>query len=106
MCILLYILLKVVSYYDLNVLSISVMGFQKKVWMGVGGWGEFYPSLFFIFLFFLTLHRPLLQNMHHLLAPCGQLSYLQVMDTLQTLFTSCCAINLNINIIDSFNHDC
>ena len=27
-------LLKVVAYYDLNVLSMSVMGFQKKVWMG------------------------------------------------------------------------
>ena len=31
-------LLKVVSYYDLSVLSMSVMGFQnKKVWMWVGG---------------------------------------------------------------------
>ena len=37
MCIL-FALLKVVSYYDLSVLSMSVMGFQKKVWM-VGGWG-------------------------------------------------------------------
>ena len=35
----LYTLLKVVGYYDLSVLSMSVMGFQKKkVWMGwVGG---------------------------------------------------------------------
>ena len=33
----LYTLLKVVSYYDLSVLSMSVMGFQKKVLMG-GGW--------------------------------------------------------------------
>ena len=34
MCILVvYTLLKVVSYYDLSVLSMSVMGFQKKeVW--------------------------------------------------------------------------
>ena len=32
-----YTLLKVVGYYDLSVLSMSVMGFQKKVWMG-GGW--------------------------------------------------------------------
>ena len=32
-----YALLKVVGYYDLSVLSISVMGFQKKNWMG-GGW--------------------------------------------------------------------
>ena len=30
-------LLKVVGYYDLSVLSMSVMGFQKKVWMWVGG---------------------------------------------------------------------
>ena len=38
MCILfVYTLLKVVSYYDLSVLSMSVMGFQKKVCMG-GGW--------------------------------------------------------------------
>ena len=38
MCILsVYTLLKVVGYYDLSVLSMSVMGFQNKVWMG-GGW--------------------------------------------------------------------
>ena len=31
-------LLKVVGYYDLTFLSMSVMGFhKKKVWMG-GGW--------------------------------------------------------------------
>ena len=55
MCILLvYTLLKFVNYYNLSVLSMSVMGFQKKVWMG-GGWGELYPSLFSIFGIFLTL---------------------------------------------------
>ena len=50
MCILfVYTLLKVVSYYDLSVLSMSVMGFQKKVCMG-GGWvGELYLSCFWIF---------------------------------------------------------
>ena len=32
-----YTLLKVVGYYDSSVLSMSVMGFPKKVWMG-GGW--------------------------------------------------------------------
>ena len=38
MCILSVALLKVVGYYDLSVLSMSVMIFQnKKVWMG-GGW--------------------------------------------------------------------
>ena len=53
-------LLKVVGYYDLqSVLSISAMGFQKKkIWMGVGGWGELYPILFGIFGIFLTLQIP------------------------------------------------
>ena len=38
MCILfVYTLLKVVSYYELGVLSMSVMGFQKKSLDG-GGW--------------------------------------------------------------------
>ena len=54
----LYTLLKDVGYYDLSVLSMSVMGFQKtKVWMGVGGWGELYPHFFGGFL--LTLQSPL-----------------------------------------------
>ena len=45
MCILsvgLHTLLKVVGYYDLNVLSMSVMVFQKKFEWGfwvLGGWG-------------------------------------------------------------------
>ena len=53
MCIVfIYQLLKVVSYYDLSVLSMSVMGSKKKVWMWMGGWGEIYPSLFWIFEFF------------------------------------------------------
>ena len=34
-----YALLKVVGYYDLSDLSMSVIGFKKKVWM-VGGWVE------------------------------------------------------------------
>ena len=33
MCIL-FVLLKVLSYYDLRVQSMSVMDFQKQVWMG------------------------------------------------------------------------
>ena len=35
-----YALLKVVGYYDLSILSMSVMGFQKKSLDGgcVGGW--------------------------------------------------------------------
>ena len=44
----LYTLLKVVGYYDLSVLSMSVIGFQKKKL--VGGWCELYPS--FVFLIF------------------------------------------------------
>ena len=46
LCIL-FILLKVVSYYDLSVLSMPVMRFRKK-WMGwVGGWGELFPGLLY-----------------------------------------------------------
>ena len=53
MCILsVYTLLKVVGYYDLSVLSMSVMGFQKKVLMG--GWAL---STFFR-IFFLLCKAP------------------------------------------------
>ena len=45
-------LLKVVSYYDLSVLSMSVMGSQKKFGWGMGEWGKLYPSLFGIFFNF------------------------------------------------------
>ena len=55
MCILfVYTLLKAVSYCDLSVLSKSVMCFQKKVWMGVGG----VSSIKVYFGIFLTLHSP------------------------------------------------
>ena len=60
MCIL-STLLKVVGYYDLSVLSMSVMGFQKKKkfgW-GMGGWGELYPNFFGFLELFLTLQSPL-----------------------------------------------
>ena len=44
MCILsVYALLKVVGYYDLSVLSMSVMGFQKK---SLDEGCELYPSFF------------------------------------------------------------
>ena len=57
MCILsVYTLLKVVGYYDLSVLSMPVMGFQKRIRLdGVGGWGELYPIFFWIFGIVLTL---------------------------------------------------
>ena len=39
-----YTLLKVVSYYDLSVLSMSVMGFQNiYIYGGWVGAGELYP---------------------------------------------------------------
>ena len=44
-----YTLLKVVSYYDLSDLSMSVMVSKKKIGWGVGGWGELYASFFWIF---------------------------------------------------------
>ena len=60
MCILsVYALLKVVGYYDLSVLSKSVMGLKKKKFgWGVGGWGELYPIFFGIFGICLTLQSP------------------------------------------------
>ena len=65
MCILsVYTLLKVVGYYDLSVLPMSVMGFPKKC--GWGGWvggcvgGVSSIQVFFVFcLIFLTLQSPL-----------------------------------------------
>ena len=60
MCILyVYTLLKVVGYYDLSVLSMSMMVSQKKNWMGgwVGG-VELYPIFFGIFGIVLTLQSP------------------------------------------------
>ena len=53
MCILfVYTLLKVVSCYDLSVLSMSVTGFQKKVWTGgTRGWVGGVTSIKFYFLF-------------------------------------------------------
>ena len=45
-------LLKVVSHYNLSVLSMSVMGFRKKTTGYVGGWGELYPG-FFMFRIYL-----------------------------------------------------
>ena len=52
-------LLKVVSYYDLSVLSMSVMGFQKK-FDGVDGWVELYPFFFCIFEFVFNFAKPLI----------------------------------------------
>ena len=54
MCILSeYTLIIVSGYYDLSVLSMSVMGFQKKI-----GWGELYP-IFLDFLIFFNIAKPL-----------------------------------------------
>ena len=48
------------GYYDFGVLSMSVMGFPKKKFgWGVGGWGEFYPNLFWIFWNFFNYAKPL-----------------------------------------------
>ena len=55
MCILSVLaLLKVVGYYDLSVLSMSVMGFPKKVWIC-----ELYTNLFGIFGIFFNFAKPL-----------------------------------------------
>ena len=56
-CVIHYTLLKVVSYYEFSVLSMSAMGFQtKKVWMG-GGWAGGPLSSFI--LDFLNFEKPL-----------------------------------------------
>ena len=55
------ILLKVVGYYDLSVLSMSVMGFQKKFGWRVGGWRELYP-FFLDFWNFFNFAKPLRIN--------------------------------------------
>ena len=59
-CMCVYTLLKVVRHYDLSVLSLSEMGFQNKVWMGVGGRGELYPVSFFDFWNFINFAKPLI----------------------------------------------
>ena len=65
MCILcvptVYTLLKVVSYYDLSVLSMSVVGFKKKNWIDC----ELYPVLFWICWNFFNFAKPL--NCHGIL---------------------------------------
>ena len=63
MCILsVHTLLKAVGYYGLSVLSMSVMGFQKKFgWGRVGGVSAI-KVFFWIFGIFLTLQSPLLTN--------------------------------------------
>ena len=49
MCIL-YTLLTVVGYYDLSVLSMSVRGFKKKVWMGVSSIQTFLDFVVVVYL--------------------------------------------------------
>ena len=47
------------SHYDLTVLSMSVMGFQRKSFdRGVGGWvGELYPVFIWIFWHFVNFAK-------------------------------------------------
>ena len=51
----LYTLFKVVSYYDLSVFSMSMMGFQKKSLNWVCGWDRLYPIFLGIFFNFAKL---------------------------------------------------
>ena len=60
MCILsVHTLLNVVGYFDFSVLSMSVMGLKKKVWMGWVGGVSSIQVFFWIFGIFLTLQSPL-----------------------------------------------
>ena len=85
MCILsVYALLKVVGYYDLSVLSMSVMGFpKKKIWMD-GGVSSI--QYFFGFLDFFNFAKPLTVLLHCskllwptkvclVLAPCREVPF-------------------------------
>ena len=66
MCILfVYALLKVVSYYYLSVFHVNDGFATKKVWMGVGGWSEIYPSVFWMFGIFFNFAKPLIRNTWH-----------------------------------------
>ena len=60
-----YTLLKGIGYYDLSVLSMSVMGFQtnKKVWMGCVGGVSSIQVYFGIWNFF-NFAKPLSQKIH------------------------------------------
>ena len=63
MCILsVYTLLTGVGYYDLGVLSMSVMGFQNKFGWGVGGWVGGVSSIQFFWgiLEFFNFAKPLI----------------------------------------------
>ena len=53
-----YTLLKVASHYDLSVLSMSVMGLQKKFGLGMGEWCEVYP-VYLGYLEFVIFAKPL-----------------------------------------------
>ena len=69
-CLYIYIftctLIKVVSYYDLSVLSMSVIGLQKTKfgWVWVGGWVSTIQVFFLDFGNFLTLQSPLARHFH------------------------------------------
>ena len=54
-------LIKVVGHYDVNVLSMSVMGFQNKVWIWVCGWGAL-SSFILDFLNLFNFAKPFGQN--------------------------------------------
>ena len=86
MCILstLYIA-KVVGYNDLSVLSMSVRVSKKK--SDVGGWGELYPSFFWMFGIFFNFAKPLRQCVWSLVGFSSLLSTL--MCSRQFRYTEC-----------------
>ena len=45
----------------LSVLATSVVGFQKKVWIGEGGWDELYPFFLGIFEKKIQFAKPLMR---------------------------------------------
>ena len=49
-----FVCIKVVSYHYLSIMSMSVMSFENNISLdrGMGGWGQLYPVVIFLFGFF------------------------------------------------------
>ena len=93
MCIL-SVLLKVVGYYDLSVLSMSVMVSKKKFGWGVGGWVEIYQIFLDFLNFLLTLQGllPISLRSHilcHLSNCYGHCPHLAVLNSLDVHSRRC-----------------
>ena len=84
MCV--YTLSKFVNHYDLSVVSMSVMGFQKKVWTGGVDSSELYIKFFLDFLNFvkpLSPRVPFTINMTYISVPASKNEYHRIQQQLE-----------------------